>query len=74
LKAKILETEASLETIAQNVMKIRGKWEPKLDTLIAKISDAFSYNFEQIGCAGEVNVHKDDDFDQWAIQIKVKFR
>ncbi|KAE9380162.1 P-loop containing nucleoside triphosphate hydrolase protein [Stipitochalara longipes BDJ] len=74
LKAKISETEASLEAITQNITKIRDKWEPKLDTLIAKISDAFSYNFEQIGCAGEVDVHKDDDFEQWAIQIKVKFR
>jgi chromosome segregation ATPase len=74
LKAKIADTETNLNTISRNITKIRGKWEPELDTLIARISDAFSYNFEQIGCAGEVNVHKDDDFDQWAIQIKVKFR
>jgi chromosome segregation ATPase len=74
LKAKIQETEASLATMAEEITEIRSKWEPQLDILIAKISDAFSYNFEQIGCAGEVNVHKDDDFEQWAIQIKVKFR
>jgi hypothetical protein len=74
LKEKISETETKLEKIARNITKIRGKWEPELDKLIAEISDAFSYNFEQIGCAGEVSVHKDDDFDQWAIQIKVKFR
>jgi hypothetical protein len=74
LKSKIQETEASLATMAEEITEIRGKWEPQLDILIAKISDAFSYNFEQIGCAGEVNVHKDDDFEQWAIQIKVKFR
>jgi chromosome segregation ATPase len=74
LTTKIKESEASLTAIAEEIAKIRSKWEPELDTLIAKISDAFSFNFEQIGCAGEVNVHKDDDFEQWAIQIKVKFR
>lgn len=74
LTTKIKESEASLMAIAEEISKIRSKWEPELDTLIAKISDAFSFNFEQIGCAGEVNVHKDDDFEQWAIQIKVKFR
>ena len=74
LKAKISDTETSLSTISDNITDIRGKWEPELDILIARISEAFSYNFEQIGCAGEVNVHKAEDFDQWAIQIKVKFR
>jgi chromosome segregation ATPase len=74
LKEKILDTETKLEKIGRNITKIRSKWEPELDKLIAEISDAFSHNFEQIGCAGEVSVHKDDDFEQWAIQIKVKFR
>ena len=74
LKSKIAETEDSLRTLARRIEKVREKWEPELDKLIAEISDAFSYNFEQIGCAGEVGVHKDEDFDQWSIEIKVKFR
>jgi hypothetical protein len=45
-----------------------------VDQLISQINDAFSYNFEQISCAGEVGVHKDEDFEKWAIEIKVKFR
>ena len=56
------------------IAEIRGKWEPKLDELVEKISVAFSENFEKIGCAGQVEIYKDDDFDQWAIQIQVKFR
>jgi chromosome segregation ATPase len=74
LKAKIEESTERLERITRKIAKTRQKWEPELDRLIGAISDAFSYNFEQIGCAGEVSVHKDDDFDLWAIQIKVKFR
>jgi chromosome segregation ATPase len=74
LQGKIANNDEKLENISRRITKIRGKWEPELDKLIATISDAFSYNFEQIGCAGEVGVHKDDDFENWAIQIKVKFR
>ncbi len=74
LKAKNEETEIKLAKIARRITKIREIWEPELDNLIAKISDAFAWNFEQIGCAGEVSVHKDEDFNLWAIQIKVKFR
>jgi predicted nucleic acid-binding Zn-ribbon protein len=74
LKDKIAGTETRLAKVGRNITKVRDSWEPKLDELVAKISEAFSFNFEQIGCAGEVSVHKDDDFDQWAIEIKVKFR
>jgi chromosome segregation ATPase len=74
LQGKIANNDEKLENISRRITKIRSKWEPELDKLIATISDAFSYNFEQIGCAGEVGVHKDDDFENWAIQIKVKFR
>lgn len=74
VKEKIAQNNAKLERIGRHITKIRDKWEPELDKLIATISDAFSYNFEQIGCAGEVSVHKDEEFEDWAIQIKVKFR
>lgn len=74
LKGKITEDGDKLARYARQITKIRSRWEPELEKLIGEISDAFSYNFEQIGCAGQVGIHKDEDFDQWAIQIKVKFR
>jgi structural maintenance of chromosomes protein 5 len=74
LKAKVSDAEEKLGNIGEKITEVRGVWEPALDSLIERISSAFSYNFEQIGCAGEVGVHKDDDFDLWAIQIMVKFR
>lgn len=63
-----------LDALTSQIQEIRAKWEPRVDELIGKINDAFSYNFEQISCAGEVGIHKDEDFEQWAIEIKVKFR
>ena len=72
---QLMEQKAErLQNLEAKIARTRSKWEPELDALIAKISEAFSYNFEQIGCAGEVSVHKDDDFELWAIQIKVRFR
>jgi chromosome segregation ATPase len=66
---------ASLEEMRAHIKEIRERWEPQLDILIRKISRAFAHNFEQIGCAGEVQVNKDeDDFDNWSVQISVRFR
>ncbi|KAK2600911.1 hypothetical protein N8I77_010409 [Diaporthe amygdali] len=66
--------ERQLESLSQQIQELRDTWEPAVDAIINKINDAFSYNFEQINCAGEVSVHKDEDFDKWAIDIRVKFR
>lgn len=72
---KLEEHSASLEAIKSQIAEIRAQWEPQLDALVAKISEAFAHNFEQIGCAGEVQVYKDEeDFDKWSIQISVRFR
>ncbi|EAT84890.1 chromosome structural maintenance protein 5 [Parastagonospora nodorum] len=72
---KLEEHTASLEAIRTQIVEIRSQWEPELDALVAKISNAFAHNFEQIGCAGEVQVYKDEeDFDKWSIQISVRFR
>ncbi|KAF6838900.1 structural maintenance of chromosomes 5 smc5 [Colletotrichum plurivorum] len=74
LRQKMETSTNKLEHLNRQIARIREKWEPKLDELVSKINDAFSYNFEQINCAGEVRVHKDEDFDQWALDIMVKFR
>jgi chromosome segregation ATPase len=74
-KDKLESLEATLESTKEKIVEIRQKWEPELDVLIRKISDAFAHNFQEIGCAGEVIVHKeDDDFDKWSAQISVRFR
>lgn len=65
---------AEFEGMGAQIADVRGRWEPRLDDLIGRINDAFSYNFEQINCAGEISVNKDEDFDKWAIDIRVKFR
>lgn len=73
-KADFAVQETRLASLTEKIAQLRSQWEPRLDELVGQINDAFSYNFEQISCAGEVGVHKDEDFDKWAIEIKVKFR
>lgn len=74
LTANLQEIQHALSELNEKIQEIRGQWEPELDGLVQKISASFSFNMKQINCAGEVGVYKDDDFDQWAIQIRVKFR
>jgi chromosome segregation ATPase len=74
MKDRIGEADEKLEKLNRRITQTRSVWEPALDALISEISEAFSYNFEQIGCAGEVGIKKTEDFDEWAIEIKVKFR
>ncbi|KAL2845000.1 hypothetical protein BJY01DRAFT_214594 [Aspergillus pseudoustus] len=86
LRGKLLEFEKTLEDYNHAINEIRGKWEPKLDGIIQSVSDAFSDSFARIGCAGQVSLDKageepgpdgqpsGNDFDQWSIQVHVKFR
>ncbi|KAF4449317.1 hypothetical protein F53441_7389 [Fusarium austroafricanum] len=74
LKRKMAGSTEKLDGITQEISELRSRWEPQLDELVSKINDAFAYNFEQISCAGEVRVHKPEDFDAWALDIMVRFR
>ncbi|KAI0862831.1 P-loop containing nucleoside triphosphate hydrolase protein [Xylaria cubensis] len=75
LTQQMEELNTKFESLSRKIDDLRQKWEPRVDALITRINDAFAYNFEQINCAGQVDIYKDEeDFEQWAIEIKVKFR
>ncbi|KAJ5825307.1 hypothetical protein N7474_002445 [Penicillium riverlandense] len=86
LRDKLSQFQTKLSEIDTAIAEIRRDWEPRLDALIQKISDAFADSFARIGCAGQVSLDKvqaepgpdgepgGHDFDQWSIQIHVKFR
>jgi chromosome segregation ATPase len=73
-RARLTGLVETLQQLQSQIEEIKGQWEPRLDALVSEISEAFAENFAKIQCAGEVGVHKDEDFEQWAIQIRVKFR
>lgn len=86
LHEKIAQFQTKLDDLQNGINEVRGRWEPTLDALVGKISDAFGDSFARIGCAGQVSLDKVEeepgpngevggsDFDQWSIQIHVKFR
>lgn len=73
-QARLANVESALQELQSSIEEIKTQWEPELDALVGKISEAFAENFAKIQCAGEVGVHKDEDFEKWEIQIRVKFR
>ncbi|OKL61752.1 hypothetical protein UA08_02896 [Talaromyces atroroseus] len=86
LQDKLSSYQEKLADHEIGIREIRSQWEPRLDALVKTISDAFSDSFARIGCAGQVTIDKVEDepgpngepggsdFDQWSIQIQVKFR
>lgn len=61
LKEQLSEFQKSLDELDDAIAEVRSKWEPKLDSLVQKISSAFSDSFARIGCAGQVSVDKAED-------------
>lgn len=58
LREKLADFEKQLSDLDTSIAEIREKWEPRLEAIVQKISDAFSASFARIGCAGQVSVDK----------------
>ncbi|GAB7361807.1 hypothetical protein MBLNU230_g1850t1 [Neophaeotheca triangularis] len=71
---ELRELTERLSAQETEISRLMDQWKPELEKLIGHISSAFKENFEKIQCAGEVGLREDEDFDQWAIEIRVKFR
>ncbi|KAI8074862.1 hypothetical protein BC940DRAFT_362946 [Gongronella butleri] len=65
---------AKLEKANRDIEETHNKWVPRLEQLVLAISVKFSEGLRNIGCAGEVGISKDEDYDNWGIEIRVKFR
>ncbi|KAJ3023997.1 Structural maintenance of chromosomes protein 5 [Thoreauomyces humboldtii] len=74
LRTKIANTEGRLADWKGKMQRIKNKWEPELKSLVERISVSFAEAFDKIGCAGEVRLSPNDDYDKWGIDILVKFR
>ena len=52
----------------------QDNWQPELEKLVGSIGKKVSAAFDRIGCAGEIRIREDEDYEKWAIDIMVKFR
>ena len=74
LKKKLEALNTAVEELTSKVQETRNNWEPRLEALVKQISSSFAHNMGQINCNGSVEVFKHEDYDQWAIEIFVRFR
>eukprot|EP00958_Prasinococcus_capsulatus_P010538 scaffold1031_cov461-Prasinococcus_capsulatus_cf.AAC.3 len=72
---KNLEQEGQvLDSGDSQVERAKQEWLVPLKMLVDKINKSFQDKFAAIGCAGTVELTEAEDFDKYAISIKVKFR
>ncbi|KAF8887234.1 hypothetical protein CPB84DRAFT_1786919 [Gymnopilus junonius] len=75
LLEKTLEDRKRKEAkVERDIKNARDNWQPALQGLVNSIGEKFSAAFDRIGCAGEIRIREDEDFEKWAIDILVKFR
>nr|CAG8492269.1 10947_t:CDS:10 [Entrophospora candida] len=74
LRSQLETRNSTLTALNNEIAEKRQRWEPRLYELVKKISDNFSEAFDKIGCAGEVRINANEDYDKWGIDILVKFR
>lgn len=61
--------------VQEELNHAKEHWLPQLLQKVDKVSKAFSENFARIGSVGEVALHEEgENYDAYAIHIKVKFR
>lgn len=74
LEKTVEDRQKKAERIERRIKHARDNWKPALEKLVESIGSRFSAAFDRIGCAGEIRISENDDYDKWAIDILVKFR
>ncbi|XP_030323655.1 structural maintenance of chromosomes protein 5 [Calypte anna] len=64
-----------LDKYKQNIAQVKEKWLNPLKKLTEQINEKFSNFFSSMQCAGEVDLHveNEEEYDKYGIRIRVKF-
>uniref|UniRef100_A0A803W6N7 Structural maintenance of chromosomes protein 5 n=1 Tax=Ficedula albicollis TaxID=59894 RepID=A0A803W6N7_FICAL len=64
-----------LNNYKQNISQVKEKWLNLLKEMIAQINGKFSKFFSSMQCAGEVDLHmeNEEEYEKYGIRIRVKF-
>ncbi|KAL0965440.1 hypothetical protein UPYG_G00281300 [Umbra pygmaea] len=76
LEKDLLEKTTALNTYRQNISEAKERWLNPLKQLVEQINVNFSDFFRSMQCAGEVDLHSEneEEYDKYGIRIRVKFR
>ncbi|KAM9855821.1 structural maintenance of chromosomes protein 5 [Aulostomus maculatus] len=75
LEKELEEKISALSAYRQNMSQAKERWLHPLKQLVEQINDKFSAFFRSMQCAGEVDLHFDneEEYDKYGIRIRVKF-
>ncbi|KAL2087377.1 hypothetical protein ACEWY4_016205 [Coilia grayii] len=76
LEKELEEKKNALDTYRQNISEVKERWLNPLRQLVEQINERFSDFFRSMQCAGEVDLHteNEEEYDKYGIRIRVKFR
>ncbi|NXP03227.1 SMC5 protein, partial [Thinocorus orbignyianus] len=69
------EKQKELDNYKQKISQVKERWLNPLKKLIEQINVKFSNFFSSMQCAGEVDLHveNEEEYDKYGIRIRVKF-
>lgn len=75
LEKELEEKTNALNEYRQNISEAKERWLNPLKQLVEQINDKFSDFFRSMQCAGEVDLHSEneEEYDKYGIRIRVKF-
>ncbi|XP_015276006.1 PREDICTED: structural maintenance of chromosomes protein 5 isoform X2 [Gekko japonicus] len=73
---ELQEKQKELDDFRQNISQVKERWLNPLKQLVDRINEKFSSFFSSMQCAGEVDLHteNEEEYDKYGIRIRVKFR
>ncbi|XP_069481894.1 structural maintenance of chromosomes protein 5 [Ambystoma mexicanum] len=76
LTEELNQKKTELDKYRQNITQVKERWLNPLKQLVEQINVKFSEFFSSMQCAGEVDLHteNEEDYDKYGIRIRVKFR
>ncbi|XP_059189249.1 structural maintenance of chromosomes protein 5 [Centropristis striata] len=75
LEKELEDKSNALNNYRQNISEAKERWLIPLKQLVEQINDKFSDFFRSMQCAGEVDLHSEneEEYDKYGIRIRVKF-
>ncbi|XP_010876179.2 structural maintenance of chromosomes protein 5 [Esox lucius] len=76
LEKELDDKNKALDTYRRNISEAKERWLNPLKQLVEQINVKFSDFFCSMQCAGEVDLHSEneEEYDKYGIRIRVKFR
>ncbi|KAF3696821.1 Structural maintenance of chromosomes protein 5 [Channa argus] len=75
LEKELEDKSNALNAYRQNISEAKERWLNPLKQLVEQINGKFSDFFRSMQCAGEVDLHSEneEEYDKYGIRIRVKF-